>query len=470
MLFNQSPMNRYFNNLFYKKTYNLNNLTDKNLYNHYINIGSKLNYNPSLYFDTKWYREKYNINNVTNPLIHFQENMDKGFLPNEKCDVLIRTGINKLPWINITGEFIPIITEKRRINIILPGPGLSAGPQTLYAFANLLATKGLNIRIIIMYFPMSDEQEYIKEIRERMEFHDSIEIVSHYENDIIISFDDIFVVSAWWTIYPLKFILNYLNNKKFFWFIQEMELIFHQGDEIYSKALECYNMDYYSFVHCSTMLDYLKDTNFMCFKNNDYIQNNVICFEPNIDNRLFYCQEKSNEKTKILFYSRDTAPRNLNSLIIELLINSIKNKIIDSNCEIIGFGGSKPGKFILTNNYHYTEVGFLNLEDYSKLMRSAHIVINFVLSPHTGLIPLEIASCGGICIHNKYFTKNEESIKKYTDKILISEPNQIDLMRNLKTAIYLMRNNLISNEPPKLIRNNFKQTLEPCFDFLIKNI
>ena len=91
-----------------------------------------------------------------------------------------------------------------RINIILPGPGLSAGPQTLYAFANLLATKGLNVRIIIMYEPII-WQKYIKEIRERMDFHDSIEIVSHYKNDIIISFDDIFVVSAWWTIYPLKF-------------------------------------------------------------------------------------------------------------------------------------------------------------------------------------------------------------------------------------------------------------------------
>ena len=369
MLINQSPINRYFNPLFYKKTYNLHNYTDKNLYNHYINIGSKLNYNPSLYFDTKWYREKYNINDVTNPLVHFQENMDKGFLPNNKCDMIIHIGINKMPWINITGEFLPIITEKKRINIILPGPGLSAGPQTLYAFANLLATKGLNVRIIIMYQHII-WQNYIKEIRERMEFNDSIEIVSQYQQDILISYDDIFVVSAWWTVYPLKFILPYLNNKKFFWFIQEMELIFHQGDEIYSKALECYNMDYYSFVHCSTILEYLKDTNFMCFKNDDYIQNNVICFEPNVSNKHFYYEKKNKDKIRIIFYSRDAAPRNLNMIIKDLLVNSIKNGIIDDTCEIIAFGGNTKGQFKITDNYYYTDVGFLNIAEYSKLIRS----------------------------------------------------------------------------------------------------
>ena len=93
-----------------------------------------------------------------------------------------------------------------------------------------------------------------------------------------------------------------------------------------------------------------------------------------------------------------------------------------------------------------------------------------LLSHHTGLISFEMAMCGEITIHNEYFTKNQEYMKKYTDKILISEPNQIDLMRNLKKAMYLVKNNLVSSEPPKLILNNFNQTLEPCCDFLIEHM
>ena len=43
----------------------------------------------------------------------------------------------------------------------------------------------------------------------------------------------------------------------------------------------------------------------MCFKNNEYIRNSVVCFEPNIDNRLFYYQEKSNEKNdNIILFER----------------------------------------------------------------------------------------------------------------------------------------------------------------------
>jgi hypothetical protein len=467
-MFNQSPVGKYFNCTFYKHTYKLKQSNADKLYQHYINIGYKLNYNPSLYFNTKWYREKYNIYDQC-PLLHFQQNMNNGALPNEKCESLIHVGINKQPWINITGEFIPSHNEPRRINIILPGPGLSAGPQTLYFFAHLLAIRGLQVRIIFMYQPIVWEN-YILEIRERMEFHSSIEMVSNYKNDILISYDDIFVVSAWWTVYPLKFILNYLNNKKFFWFIQEMELIFHQGDEIYSRALECYNMDYYSFVHCSPMLEFLKETQFACFKDSNYLQKDMICFEPTINSNIFYNNKKPSDKIKLVFYSRDAAPRNLSGLITDVLINSIKNKIIDTNVEIIGFGGSIKGKHTLVDDYFYTELGFLDIKQYSELFRGAHIAINFLLSPHTGLIPFEIAFCGGLCITNKYFTKNEVSMNNYTDRILVSEPNHVDLMANLKKAINMTKNNTVSTDRPKLILDDFNETLQPVYEFMMSKI
>lgn len=469
-MFFQSPINKYFNPIYYKKTYNLDIDNKVALYNHYINVGSKLNYNPSIYFNTKWYKNQYNINDVTNPYEHFINNFNKGYKPNEKCKYLIHDGINKLPWINITSEFIPIISEKKRINIVLPGPGLSAGPQTLYGFANILAKKGFNVRIIFMFMPLENKQKCLDEAKDRMEFDDSIELVSHYNNDIVISFDDIFVASAWWTIYPLKYILGYLKETKFFWFIQEMELIFHAGDEIYSRALETYNMDYYSYVHCSTMLEYLRETKFMCFKNEEYIKNNVICFEPTVPTDLFYYEPKNKDKIRIIFYSRDAAPRNLTNLIKDLLCNAIKNRIIDESCEIIAFGGDKKGRFKITDNYYYNDVGFLNITEYSRLLRSSHIAINMVLSPHIGLIPFEMAFCGGMTIHNEYFSKNEESIKHFTDKVLISEPNQVDLMKNLELAIYRTKNNMVSTETPKNIQNNFNVTLDTCYKFMKEKI
>lgn len=469
MLF-QSPINKYFNHIYYKKTYNINLDNYKDLYNHYLNIGSKKNYNPSIYFNTNWYKNHYNINDVSNPYLHFIENISKGFRPNERCKYLIHNGINKQPWINITSEFIPIIQEKRRINIVLPGPGLSAGPQTLYGFANVLAKKGFNVRIILMFMPIVNKEKYLEKVKDRMEFHNSIELVSHYNNDIVISFDDIFVASAWWTIYPLKFILGYLKETRFFWFIQEIELIFHMGDEIYSRALETYNMDYYSYVHCSTMLEYLKETKFMCFKNKEYLRKNVVCFEPTVPTDLFYHQPKRKDKIKIIFYSRDAAPRNLNGLVKDLLCNAIKNGIIDDSCEIVAFGGDKKGRFNITDNYYYSDVGFLDLKEYASLIRSSHIAINMVLSPHTGLIPFEMAFCGGITIHNEYFTKNEKSVKHFTDKIFISEPNQIDLMENLAKAIYLVKNDLVTSEIPKYINNSFDETLDRCYKFMVNKI
>jgi len=463
MLYSQSPIGKYFSHLFYREVSGLTTMSKDQLYNHYIRTGYKQNLNPSIYFNTKWYAATYKIPISICPLLHFMANKNKGFKPNEKCRSLVHTGIITLPWTNITSEFVPLVTAPRSVNIILPGPGLTAGPLTLYAFANLLANKGLNVRIIIMYYPVV-WQEYVQKIRERMEWHPSIGIVSMYENDVTISYDDLFVVSAWWTVYPLQFILDYLKNKKFFWFIQEMELIFHEGNEAYSKALECYNMDYYSFVHCSPLLDYLKETKFMRFKDEQYLKDSVVCFEPSVDRKFFYEEPKDGAMTKIIFYSRGNAPRNLSGIIRNLLINCIRNNIIDSRCQIIGFGDNdRIGKHKLTNGVFYQEVGFLDIHRYSQLLRSSHIAINLLLSPHTGVIPLEMACCGGLTIHNEYFTKNQETFARFTDKVLLSEPNQIDLMDNLKKAIYWTRHGLVRKDTPKNILSSWDLTLTPCY-------
>jgi len=463
MFFYQSPTGDYFNNVWYKNNYDLNHIPDNQLMTHYETIGAKLNYNPSLYFNTKWYKETYKLFNDENPIKHFLNNV-KTCRPNEKCKYLVSSNF-KSEFINIRGDFVPLTNEPKRYNLILPGISFSAGPMTIIHFANLLAKNGYLVRIISMY---NNDIDQFKQITHKINnFNENIQYETMVNNHVKISYDDVFIASAWWTIYPLKFILGYLKNKHFFWFIQENELILHKGDSNYNYAMETYKMDYYSFVNTSLLLDGLIDINFSHFSNDEYLKKCCVCFEPAFNSKLFkYVEKKANRKIKIIFYSRSHAERNLQNLIYDSLRTCFMNGIVDeTNYEIIGFGHG-VGKYKIDDNFYVNEVGFLNEEDYAKLFRDSDILISFVLSTHPGYAPLEMSYCNGVCIHNNYNFKNNDSINRYSDKILMCEPNVISIVEKIIEAIDIIKTNSIMNIPPKLLNEEWDVALTECFNFL----
>ena len=127
----QSPSRNYFNKIWYKENYNLN-IEDSKLLEHYCNIGHKMNYNPSLYFNTEWYKKTYKLSENINPIEHFCKNLnDLNLKPNEKCKFFIRD-LSFEDWTIIPkNDFIPLNNEIKRINLLLPAQGLSAGPATI---------------------------------------------------------------------------------------------------------------------------------------------------------------------------------------------------------------------------------------------------------------------------------------------------------------------------------------------------
>lgn len=461
----QSPSGNYFNEIWYKNKYNID---EENLLKHYCEIGHKLNYNPSLYFETEWYKKKYNLSNDTNPLEHFcNNNINTNLKPNSKCNYFIRN-INFHDWTIIPKhDFIPISTIKK-INLLLPGEGLSGGPTTIYLFANLLSNKNYKVRIIFTFGLFSEN--FINNLKKKIKLNDNIEFDTLEKNHINISYDDIFITSAWWTVYPLKFILGYLNFNKFFWFIQENELLLHAGDETYAKALSCYNMKYYSFINSSILMDDLKKTLYP-FNNINYLNKNCICFEPAFNkNKLYYISKyiKKHDNLKIIFYSRDEniAKRNCLKLVKNLLISGLQNNIIKQNDKIYGFGGSK-GKNLLINNYYYEDLGFLDNDDYYKLLRESDLLISFQMAPHPSYPPLEKSFCNGLTLHTSFSYKNSESISRYTNKIIMCEPNINSLLEGLEKAIEIIRSNNIHNKNPKLLNCNWNKPLNQCFNFFI---
>lgn len=60
-----------FDEKWYRNTYNLDNEVDGAV--HYLVIGSRLQYNPSLYFSELMYKRYYNLSNMDSSLLHFEQ-------------------------------------------------------------------------------------------------------------------------------------------------------------------------------------------------------------------------------------------------------------------------------------------------------------------------------------------------------------------------------------------------------------
>lgn len=479
MFFFCSLKGNYFNYIWYRDEYNLpKNKTFLELLDYYETVGHILGHNPSLYFDTKFYRKKYKLDYSISPLTHFCQNSSlpgNSYLPNSKCEFYIPPHLTSLQngFTNVLNEFIPLKSEKKRINILLPVFSLSAGPMTAYIIANNLKKLGYNVRLISMYSEFI-KSHIIEKLHERIkDFDDSIEMDSLYSSDICLSYDDIFITTAWWTVYPLKFILGYMNFKKFFWLIQENELVIHSCGTDYAKALDCYNMDYVSIINTSLLFDDLKKINLGKFGNEQYCINECVCFEPSFNKDQFYFEEHTSEKIKIIFYSRGTniAERNLYDLCVNVLKVAVINGFI--NCddfEIISFGDDDTGDIDFGKSVVSKNLGFLSLEDYSKLMRSSDILISFQLAPHPSYPPLEMSHCNGVCLHTNFSSKNQESISRYTDKIIMSNPDILSLTFGLKKCIDIIKTKSLELQTdPKLFNTNWSIALDKSIERILSD-
>ena len=96
-----------------------------------------------------------------------------------------------------------------------------------------------------------------------------------------------------------------------------------------------------------------------------------------------------------------------------------------------------------------------------------NLLISFQMAPHPSYPPLEKSFCNGLTLHTSFSYKNLVSISRYTDKIIMCEPNINSLLNGLEKAIKIIRSNSVNNINPKLLNDNWDKPLNKCFNFFI---
>uniref|UniRef100_A0A6C0KMK8 WsaF C-terminal domain-containing protein n=1 Tax=viral metagenome TaxID=1070528 RepID=A0A6C0KMK8_9ZZZZ len=90
------------------------------------------------------------------------------------------------------------------------------------------------------------------------------------------------------------------------------------------------------------------------------------------------------------------------------------------------------------------------------------------MAPHPSYPPLEMLFCNGVCLHTEFSNKTNETMARYSDKILLVEPSINALLDGLIKCIDIIKKNNISDKPPFLLNNNWNEALDTCLKFFKK--
>ncbi|MNM93764.1 D-inositol-3-phosphate glycosyltransferase [compost metagenome] len=195
---------------------------------------------------------------------------------------------------------------------------------------------------------------------------------SYYKEDTKFKNSDVFIATSW----PTAYMINSVDNSKNkFYFIQDYEPFFYPMSSEYKLAENSYKLDLNGITIGKWLTKKVENGFGM---NCDYI-------DFSTDNKVYLRHEPKmpKNKTKIIFYARNSTPRRGVELGLQAL--EIIEKRFKGNVEIILFGGDKE----LKTNFQHTNLGVLTTDELAELYKSADLALVVSLT-NASLLPLEL--------------------------------------------------------------------------------
>lgn len=293
----------------------------------------------------------------------------------------------------------------------------------------------------------------------------SIEIVSRRERKFGVTKKDIFIVTAWWSYYAFKGMIEQVSAGRFIYFIQDYESMFYSYGFDFSQAEKTYEKDFYPIFSTHYLRDFFSKRDKRFINSNFYnlrLSNN---YSPK---RLSFYQNSEREK-RILIYARPTVERNMFSLIKEIFINAIRfNPNILNEFSIYLAGQSLEDPFFesigakVLNKMTYT--------DYRSFLGTVDIGVSLMYSPHPSYPPLEMASSGAIVLTNKFPNRDISELSKNIVTFDIDLESGIEALMNcielskdfssriLNSNFEYRERSFLDHNTPEAISEFFKQT------------
>lgn len=468
---NETQLVVNFDSKYYMETYGKNILYP---YYHYLNYGCKNMYSPNSWFDEKFYVSFYSgilsqikkgellsgfddyLKNPENKICKYQLNQCLEYYHRGVCNPSRIVGANHLEYALNVPAYSIIKSDDRRVWLMLESfnPDIFFGGYiTFVKFIESLIKNEYNIGIyltsghvdIINYYVYHHPTSLIAKNKSKIPVYSAI----HSPKPFIFGSKDIFIAYSSWQV-GHAFEFSKAVGRKFIFFIQEYEAIFHASDSIRFYVESCYRRLHYPLYHSDSLQTYFEKNrigNFAKDKPDDYYTYNLMMCniqpitKPELENKV---------KRRLLFYARPEghAERNL----FEIGYIALKRAIVRGafkDWEFIGIGALNQYSVPLPSDYTLNIYAKTDQKSYCDLIRSGDVGLSLIFSPHPGLVHFEMAKIGMVVVVNTFSTRPKEYYDKISPRLLASDPTLDDIVDNLIKAEKLCYDNDLRTLPWK---------------------
>lgn len=370
------------------------------------------------------------------------------------------------------------IEKKYRINILIPSLNkdkVFGGIATAMKFFNQFNDDNYAKRIIVTDTEMKDDdldnyKDYkLVDNAKQSDIEYQVVNISDKNNcNLVVTENDIFIASAWWTAYSIKNIIkwqkdNYKLKKchNLLYFIQDYEPYFYPWSSRQCSADSTYRMDIptTAIFNSKELMEY--------FNIHNYKFDDSYYFSPILNDSLkkhLLEDEELPRKKQIVVYGRPGVARNAFEIVEESLMLAFEDRDDVDEWNFISMGEDHY-EAVIKDDVTLKSVGKLTLDEYAKTMEESYLGISLMISPHPSYPPLEMSSFGIKTITNNYDNKD---ISYFNDNII--SVKYCDAEHIAKEIIKLLDNyDKLSKKSKKIINKDYINSSNQ-FDPIIKDI
>jgi SAM-dependent methyltransferase len=319
---------------------------------------------------------------------------------------------------------------------VLPG-SMFGGVATALTLGSLLATRvGARLRLVTRTEP-ADAATVAGVLRQTRVPHDmEIEtlFVGHETKTAVPLGDrDYHIATSWWTAAPTAAAIGY---DRLIYLLQEDERMFYpMGDEFLHAAEVLGDPQFRTVINSEMLYRHLSEGREAI----PALKDRAVFFEPAFPAELFHDDPTARQmsgKKNFLFYARPLNVRNLYWRGIQAIERAILEGTLDPTEWRFIFLGKEIKDTRLPGNPEVVVGENLSLEEYARHVRSAHVGLSLIYSPHPSYPPLDLAASGAVVVTNTFETSKLD-LSSYSQNIICCRPTVKDLVAGIASAVRL---------------------------------
>ena len=282
------------------------------------------------------------------------------------------------------------------------------------------------------------------------------------DRSIPVGDDDIFVTTSWWTTAP---IVGAIGHKRVVYLLQEDERMFYsRGYERLRCSEVIADERLHTLVNTELLFRYLADGPEPLAG----LRARAASFEPAFPDSIFYddpSERVRSRKLNFLFYARPNNQRNLYWRGMEAIELALLENILDPARWRFTFVGKDLPVPSLPGDPEWANYENLPWEDYARLVRSAHVGMSLIDTPHPSYPPLDLAASGAAVVTNT-FGMTKMDLTAFSKNIITAPPTDRALADAIARAIVLQADTdlLTANYRSARLERDWEKALLPSME------